>query len=71
MNRTTVDEAAAMLQRQLPLGSANTLAFHDVSGPFIRVLVDPRHWTLDIAVPAVFEGFRVQVEKRGATFPLH
>lgn len=73
MTHPSLDMAASLLQRRLavPLGGVNTLCFYDSEGPLIRVLVDPNCWPLEVQVPSEFEGYRVRVEKRGATFTFH
>jgi len=63
----SIHEAAAELYKQIraPVGSINTLAFSEGSeAPYIRVLIDPRHWPLARQVPPFFLGFRVVIEKR-------
>jgi hypothetical protein len=70
---SSIDQAAEHLLREitLPSGAVNTLAFFDAEGPLIRVLVDPMFWSVTPRVPALFEGYRVRVEKRGNVSPLH
>lgn len=70
---TTVEEAAAQLQGVItaPSGAVNTLAFFDTDGPVIRVLVDPRFWSIRSSVPETFDGYRVKVEKRPSAQAFH
>jgi hypothetical protein len=45
----------------------NTLAFSDHGDEVIRVFVDPNFWHAVEAIPPVFEGYRVRVERRNPT----
>jgi hypothetical protein len=70
MNANNVHAAAEHLQQYIPAppGMVNTLAFFDEAGPLIRVLVDRSMWDRLPPVPEVFEGYRVSVEPKGATY---
>jgi hypothetical protein len=63
----SVHEAAAHLQAELaaPAGRINTLAYKTDRESVIRVLVDPDYWYSLGPMPAVFEGYKVTVERRG------
>lgn len=49
----------------LPNGAANVLVWHDSEQPSLRVWVEERYlWQVKQIAPALFEGYRVDVEKR-------
>lgn len=61
------NEAAIILMNTLglPDGAANVLVWYELPDPSLRVWVDERYfWQLKESAPKVFEGYRVDIEKR-------
>lgn len=63
---TPDDAARAILAAlDLPNGAANVLVWHDSEPPSLRVWVEERYlWLAKKSAPELFEGYRVDVEKR-------
>ena len=69
-----VEEVARRFQGSFgkPAGALNTLVYRDSHGAYLRVLVDPRYWQLiSVNLPAVYEGYRVIIERRPDAIPFH